>query len=509
MSTRNGPKAANSRARFGRFTSRCASRFRLWYQVAKIPVVPGKATSFFARDGRFRPWLVGAAVYALCVLVFAVFASDRLLDHTRFNHFAHLANAWVHGTHAIANGGPAYALGNDFAEFNGKTYISFPPFPALLMLPLVRLAGSPEDFRDGQFIVWLAGGAPALLFMCLEKLRRLRRSLRTEQENLMLALLYAFGTVYFFSAVQGTVWFAGHVVGALMLALYILFSIGGSKPFWAGLALGCAFLTRPTMTLAGVLFLFELVRKQLPKTDNPDEAVEGDPAHNVEAPNFSAANVRRALGSAGLWKDIAAFALPLAACLGLAAWYNHARFQTWNPAAFGHEHLTVQWHSRIEKWGLFGYHYLGKNLGCMLTSLPWLPPGSLSKLARGQAIFQVNEHGLALWFTTPLFFWLFSKKRNVSPFTKVLALAAALPCVMNLLYQNSGWAQFGYRFSNDYSLTLFILLAVSLPRFGKRWWLAAAWAVGWNSFGAASFERAKFADYYFKDGTQSVVYQPD
>ena len=41
-------------------------------------------------------------------------------------------------------------MNNDFAEFQGKTYISFPPFPAVLMMPLVALAGSPEDFMDRQ-----------------------------------------------------------------------------------------------------------------------------------------------------------------------------------------------------------------------------------------------------------------------------------------------------------------------------------------------------------------------
>ena len=40
------------------------------------------------------------------------------------------------------------------------------------------------------------------------------------------------------------------------------------------------------------------------------------------------------------------------------------------------------------------------------------------------------------------------------------ALSAALPATMDLLYQNTGWRQFGYRFSNDYAVLLFVLLAV-------------------------------------------------
>ena len=42
----------------------------------------------------------------------------------------------------------------------------------MLMLPFVWLAGSPEAFRDGQFVIELAGIAPAVLWLVLEKLRR-------------------------------------------------------------------------------------------------------------------------------------------------------------------------------------------------------------------------------------------------------------------------------------------------------------------------------------------------
>jgi hypothetical protein len=59
------------------------------------------------------------------------------------------------------------------------------------MVPLVAIAGSPENFRDGQFIVWLAGIGPAVLFLVLEKMRRTGRSPRTEFENLVLSALFA------------------------------------------------------------------------------------------------------------------------------------------------------------------------------------------------------------------------------------------------------------------------------------------------------------------------------
>src|SRR5690606_27981 len=134
---------------------------------------------------------------------------------------------------------------------------------------------------------------------------------------------------------------------------------------------------------------------------------------------------------------------------------NHARFHTWDPSAFGHEHLQVGWKTRIDRWGLFSVHFLPRNLSVMLASLPWKPLGGdhVPLEALGMT-FQVprwviSGHGLALWFTTPVYLWLVRPKKIDFLYGAAL-VAVAGPLVMNLLYQNSGWFQFGYRFSNDY-----------------------------------------------------------
>ena len=42
------------------------------------------------------------------------------------------------------------------------------------------------------------------LFLALEKLRRMGEGERSLRTNLVLSLLFAFGTVYFFTALQGS-----------------------------------------------------------------------------------------------------------------------------------------------------------------------------------------------------------------------------------------------------------------------------------------------------------------
>jgi len=150
------------------------------------------------------------------------------------------------------------------------------------------------------------------------------------------------------------------------------------------------------------------------------------------------------------FKSTLLFALPIAAVVALTLWHNQARFG--DPFEVGYRYLNVVWQKRIEKWGLFDYHYLPRNLGVIGASLPCVP----AKAEAAAAPFQINAHGLALWFTTPAFFWLIWPKRKPNPHW-ALWITVALVALPSLFYQNTGWVQFGYRFSNDYVVFLFAL----------------------------------------------------
>jgi hypothetical protein len=449
-------------------------------------------------DSSHRRWAIAIALYVASAAAFAVVAgSPRLTEHTPFNHYALMANAWLHGRLDLAGGPPAYAQNNDFAEFDGKTYISFPPFPALLMLPFVKLAGSPENFQDGQFVIWLAGLGPALLFLVLEKIRRTGEARRSERENVVLALLFAFGTVYFFTAVEGTVWFAALVVGVALQAAYVLFSLGAERPVLAGLALACAYMTRPPMLLAAPLFALEALRAC---GGAADETPGGTWITRL-------VSIAKRVDKGKLIRTYVAFAAPILVAFAINSGLNHARYRNWSPFDPGHEYLTVAWRARMMKWGVLSYHFLAKNLGVMLTILPWVGPHGATRGPLDPP-FQINEHGLALWFTTPLYFWLLYPRRT-RPLHWTVLVSALLPMAMDLLYQNSGWRQFGYRFSCDYAVLLFVLLALGERPMGAWFKLAAVWSVGWNLFGAATFDKAAFDRFYFREASQTVLYQPD
>ena len=138
----------------------------------------------------------------------------------------------------------------------------------------------------------------------------------------------------------------------------------------------------------------------------------------------------------------------------------------------------------------------------MLSGLPFVG----DKAAR--APLQINGHGLALWFTTPLYLWLLWPRRfgAVHRALWITALAVALP---TLLYQNSGWLQFGQRFSNDYAVFLFALICIGGYRYSTLFRLAAVWSVVVNAFGALTFGRGEFSRFYYQDNSQKTFYQPD
>jgi hypothetical protein len=429
-------------------------------------------------ETRARRLLLALGIYAVCTPIYFAFAPlDRITRHSSANHHVLLAESWVHRRLDLGHAPPPYTQNNDFAQYQGRWYVSFPPFPAVLMVPIVAVAGSAEKVRDGQVWLWLAALGPAVLFLALEKLRRGGHSQVSERIDLLLTGVFAFGTVYFFTAEQGTVWFAAHVVAVALSALYLLFAVDAERPVLAGLMIVLAFATRgPSIALGAAFFAFEALR------------------------------VSRRPGAAS-WKDVdrrallrrlALFTAPILPILGLILWHNRARFGS--VFEFGHTLLVIGWRARIEKWGLFSYHFLPRNLGVMLTSLPYL--------AKVPSHFVVNAHGLALWVTTPVYLYLLWPRRT-GWLWRSLAVTVALVAVYDLLYQNTGWEQFGYRFSNDYAVLLVAMLAIGGFRLGRRFWALAAAGVALNAFGALTFHRAGYERFYYVDYSQQVLYQPD
>jgi hypothetical protein len=444
-----------------------------------------------------------ALVWAVCAAVYVAVAGPRVTRPTDDNHFVHLADSFLHGQLGVLGNRPPGT--NDWACYDRELrdlcppsafhrpqesqrwYVSFPPLPALVILPVVAIWG--PGLSDALFWALFAALSPALLYVLLRRLRETGRSERSVRDDLLLTTLFAFGSVFFFTSVQGSVWFAGHVVGVAAILGYLYFGLDARRPALAGLMLGLAFLTRPTTAALVVIFAIEALRVSRATDASP---VRGEPhgwpmrvVRWLSGVEWRAALPRWAI-----------FAAPILVIGGLAMWMNAERWE--NPFEFGHRYLMIRWRGRIETWGLFSYHYFSKNLAVFLASLPWLS-------AHGSHV-TISRHGLALWFTTPallLTLW----PRRVDAQMVALYLGAGAVAVWNLLYQNSGWIQFGYRFALDYLPVLFVLLALGRRRFGGGFLLMLVFAIAVNTFGALTFDRAW--EYYDDDASQDRLFQRD
>ncbi len=416
-------------------------------------------------------------LFAIGLVVYGLLAGDRLGKRSQAPQFVYQADAWLHGHTSIQ----PPLLDNDWAKLeevelrDGRTvtgrrmvtrpmfrtlagdelplaqiqrtrrvtwYMSFPPLPTLLMLPSAAIAG-----RDGNDVIPTVLVAALILPLAFALLRRLAEaglSLRSRRDDLWLVAMLAFGSVLFYSAVQGKVWYTAQVVGVALALVYARASIEARQPILAGLALGAAALTRTPMAFMFPLFVFEAWR----------------------------------MSGRRLAPLLLRFAIPIVAFAIAGMIYNAVRFGS--PTEFGHTFLDVRQQTLIEQWGLASYHYLARNLAVAFTLLPeWL----------GHAPWiQIDGHGLALWFTTPVL-WFVVWPKDKPPIHRALWLTIALVALPSLLYQNSGWVQFGYRFSLDYLVFLVMLVAIGGRPLGALAKALIIFGIVVNLFGAWTFDR--------------------
>jgi len=437
-----------------------------------------------------RAHAIHLALFAVGLVVYGALAGDRLGGRSSNPHFVLQADAWLRGRSTID-----HPVGDDWAHVEtvvlddgsrvrgrrlasrptfrvtggaeiprtrivrseGDTvYMTFPPAPSVLMLPQVLLSG--RRANDVLFTVVFAAAVLPLLFGTLRRLWAAGLSRRSVTDDLWLVAMFGFGTVFLFSSVGGKVWYTAHIVGVFFMVAYAWASIEARAPLLAGLALGVAAMTRTPTAFMFPLFFLEAWRM----------------AGGVAAWKEDRRAIVRALVPKLAW-----FAAPIAVIAAAGVAYNLARFG--EPTEFGHSYLQVRQQAQIEAHGLFSYHYLARNLAVAFTLLPDFP--------RQGPWVQISGHGLAIWFTTPallLLLW----PRETGSLHRALWLTVALVAVPTFFYQNSGWVQFGYRFSLDYLPFLVLLLAIGGRPFGWGTRALIVFGVVVNLFGAVTFDRS-------------------
>lgn len=410
---------------------------------ARAPEPPPTAT---APRGHLARWFAAHRVEVLLFLitgiVFSAFSGQRFLRQSEAPHFVYQAQAWLDGRldldpdvlPNLEDWACVRVVDGEKVRCEGRRrasdtwYVSFPSFPAVVMLPFVALHG--YQFNDTSFTVWMGALAVALFYGLLRALRRRDETAREPQENLLLALTLAFGSVLFYCAIRGEVWFTAQVMGVALSCLYLRTSVGARRPWLAGLFFSMATLTRTPLLFTGLFFLLEVL---CPERGARLSQLKG----HLARPGPALGKLLRFSGGMA----------PLAL---LAAAYNLYRFGS--PGEFGHRFLFNNRVNRdIDTLGLFDLGYLSRNLDAALLQLP--------TLTGGVPALGYNPHGLSILLTLPVVVLvLFPRVRRRLTLPLVLTvLVTALP---GLFYQNTGYMQFGFRFSLDYTPHLLLLVAL-------------------------------------------------
>ena len=425
-------------------------------------------------------------------LIYGALAGARLKGPSADNHYAYLAQSWLHGQLHLSDPPPhkndwaSYEVltiqskagsteelrgvrrGADFVTLKGEKrayrdlkverrerryFVSFPPLPAVLMLPFVWVMGlkAPDTWLTLLFAV-LNG---ALCYRLVSELRR-RGWLRGEQprRELWLVSLMCLGSAHLWCAVLGQVWYTALIIGVSFHLLYLRATLDTSRPLRAGLYLGLAFSTRPTLVLLSFIFYGQLLPTQGQRLSAQER-------------------LRRAT----------LFSIPPLVIGLLLMWHNEARFGSL--FEFGHSYLAGGQLKRISEYGLFHWVFLKKNLIAAFALLP---------LAHTQLpALTLSMHGMAIQASSPGLLWALRPGRAVGlearTVSRLTSLSACLILSLLLLYQNTGWVQFSWRFILDLLPSLVLLIAVRVERVGFWFKLCVVWGVVVNLIGALSFGR--------------------
>ncbi len=370
-----------------------------------------------------------ARVLVIFVLALAIYWGTAVwfkgTDTPDTAYFNQLADAFLHGQLYLAQPPSTH----DLTQYNGQWYVPFPPLPALLMLPWVAVAGLPA-VQTVLFCAIFGALNVTLIFLLLQALSQRGWSKLSTTDNLWLTGLFGLGSVHWYMATIGSVWFVAQICTVTFVVLAVWIAVwmpaGRVSPWLAGLALGVAMTGRPNLALTWLLLL------------------------GIGAMHWRTKEGQVAWPALTRWA-IASAIPPLLAITALLL-YNKARFG--NPLDFGYltENVADRLRESLRTYGQFNIHYAAKNFWSM-----WLAgPQWDAKLN----FWKPDGEGMSLLLTTPALIYLVRARRSSA---LVIGAWAALITLMLLLllYYNTGWYQFGYRFSLDFMTPVIILLAIA------------------------------------------------
>lgn len=378
-----------------------------------------------------------ARLLSQLVLLFGVgvilWLAIRLLTKTSgaANLYVWQAQAWREGHTDI----PYKMI--DVALWRGKYFVPFPPFPSVLVFPLVALLGvAPVNTLSITL---------GLTLVSLGALWRIGERLRlAPEQRLWLATAFLFGTGYTNALTMGySVWFFAHAVSFTCLLLAVAESLNRKRGWVLGLLVAASFLSRQMTGFALLLFLVPVWPQR--------RAVVG------------------LLGTFGVG-------------VGFYLWYNALRFGS--PLSTGYAFLELQGalKEKAAHYGLFHPAFLPFNLSYLLLEGPTLVFGGPGNLrVQGASVY-----GTALTLASPFLFLGVRAQATAHVSRRELMTTGVTTLVIlvpTLFYYNNGYQQINcQRFTLDFIPLLVVPVALGLRCTAEPLWRSLIlWSVLLNA----------------------------
>jgi hypothetical protein len=479
---------------------------------------PGTALSQTQPASRATVTVVGLL---LALAALALYAVSNPVHDNLYTHFVWQADAFLHGRVSFpypVDAGPGhpanwyfqdvYPLVDPAGFLTGQVLIPFPPLPAIVLIPFVAVFGLFTD-QDAVAIGLGALGVAATWWM----LGGLRISLTT---RILITILFATGTVWWWAAAVGSTWYLAHLVAVVpaMLAVGVALRHDRDADRDAGAPNGGL----PDDPRTAAIEAAEAADAE-PEDRRGAGTEVADPGPGR---GWAILPLDRSQVLAGLLLGVAAtarlpivFAAPFlmfvggggsiprrTVSAGVGGFVPVALLVAYTFLTTGsliHPGYEYQYRLEAEGYPSLGYHtdwsvedvrYIPQNLAIMLGALPSIlpsikpdtlglePPQPLCTAPgaiRGPfdpdcPIAMPIDIGTSILLSAPglLLALLAVARRPLARLTIGAVLATLAIMLFNLAHFSQGWVQWGYRFSLDFVPFLLPLVAVGAARLDGR-----------------------------------------
>lgn len=359
-----------------------------------------------------------AALVTLIIYLLRAACSPQGIHATSSAYFNYLADAFLHGQVALRVL-PEELI--DLVHYAGQTYLYWPPFPALLIAPLVALFGIGTS--DVIYTAVFAALTIALLARFLEVLDQSGVAPLSVERRAILVAALAFGSVLLILAPVGSVWFTAQIIGwgcVLIASIAALTGRGHLGYFVVGLALACAFATRLGLLFNGIWLAYYLLRRDRDKS-----------------PRWRYTAV--ALGLA-----------PIEVTAALLGWYNAVRFGSPLDMGLAWHAMGTDFTGDFVRYGAFNLHYLPKNLYYQFIAHPLLTENKWL----GGGVFWMTP----ILLGAPYAVW----RDRREPLIWALLASCALVYIPVGLVMGTSFITFGPRYLLDLMVPLIVLTAIGI-----------------------------------------------